>query len=233
MNLLTTGQSYVNQEKIYTSIILSDNPKEKYKLRKQKEKQKKGHFGYHAMEAIRNHVQHYGWPVHMLSHNLDLDTIAPKLVIGFVEKDKGISSEILLKLKQTGENIDIRPLIVEYMDVISNVHSEIRIMLRPFINEWEQIINNTFDRFEKQFPNIVPGLTLISQDEHVESTIIIKETIEERKILEEKNQASVTTNVKCILANEILNKNSLKGDEITVKAINISRELKRHHNGKI
>jgi hypothetical protein len=170
------------------------------------------------MEKLRNYVQHRGLPIHMISFDfkrIDADssfkllyTITPNLTPKQIEKDKRFNREVLFEMKEKGGDIDIRPLVREYVEVLADIHTELRKVLQGFLPKWEEIILNVIERFKKEFQGVTPlGLELIAEDngEISDSAAIFTELIESRKYLEKKNQNLINL-TKRYVTSEIIEK---------------------------
>lgn len=201
MNLFTTGRSYIDHTAHYMSQLFEDKAKAIVDIRAIESLKIKKSFGYRVIEKLRNYVQHRGLPIHAISFNfnrIDTDnsfkllfTITPNLTPRYIEEDERFNREVLSEMKGKGKDIDIRPLVREYIEVLGNIHADLRKTLHIYISQWEETILSAIDHFQKEHTGEGPiALYLITEDDGtlVDSTALIKEVIESRKNLENKNQ---------------------------------------------
>jgi hypothetical protein len=175
------------------------------------------------MEALRNYVQHRGFPIHAISYPskwLDVEdheksklqfSVIPYLDISTLAEDKFFKRRVLHELqKKDVENkkrLDIRLFIQEYVKCIGKIHEKIREIVKADLKEWENTLENVFMLYKNEFG----GKTLISvlvvvaikDDTHwVEKHEIFNDFIERRKKLEKKNRIFVNLS-KRFITNEI------------------------------
>ena len=110
----------------------------KNKAKEEKNSQYVKRLGFRFLEALRNHVQHRGFPIHQIYYSYQnvgtpdnlklLHTVVPNTKLSVLEEDKKFKKEILNEMKANQDNdaIDIRPLIREYVEGIGKVHGRIR-----------------------------------------------------------------------------------------------------------
>tara|TARA_B110001454_G_scaffold122236_1_gene114113 strand:+ start:82 stop:999 length:918 start_codon:yes stop_codon:yes gene_type:complete len=92
--------------------------------------------GYRMFEALRNHSQHCGFPIHSISYahqgegeapysrsRLSLSPIADTSELAQNEKFK---RSILAEMKQLGSRVDLKPFLREYMRGIARAHYQFR-----------------------------------------------------------------------------------------------------------
>jgi hypothetical protein len=69
VNLLSACRSYVDQTKHHLSNIFGNESDVVTKIEEYKTKQYEQCLGYRVMEALRNYVQHRGFPIHAVTYN--------------------------------------------------------------------------------------------------------------------------------------------------------------------
>ena len=219
VNLLTSGRMYTDQsvqhiKKIYgiTSSNL-DIIKKEIKIQYDKS------LGYRVMEALRNYVQHRGFPIHSIKFiysSVDIDNdfqllyrAIPLINIAKLDEDSNFKKRVLEELKNIQHNdwVDVKPLIREYIEGICNIHEKVRETIRPDLLIWERILDDTIEKFQNKFGKDVSLTGLIiaiaeSDRRWTEKETIHKAFIERRQVLEKKNQVFINLH-KRYVSNEI------------------------------
>lgn len=158
-----------------------------------------GSLGYRAMEALRNYVQHRGYPIHGVTFNAGwiddrsklMYAITPYMMISRLEEDGKFKASVLEELKEQGDKVDIKPMIREYVDGLGKIHNEIRRQLKGLVDESDKTIRNAIERYRKADPadDSVVGLAAVSRYDLTCSDIIplFEEPLDYRKGFELKN----------------------------------------------
>jgi hypothetical protein len=156
---------------------------------------------YRVLEALRNYVQHRGFPVQKVIYNASrveeddnwqiLFSITPYIRTKELQEDDKFKKTVLDELKKLGEEIDIKPFIREFITSIGNIHKKVREVLKKDIQQWEEIIYNCIQKFrDKTNSENIIGLGIAIQegeDIYSESVSIFTDFIEHRRELEQKN----------------------------------------------
>jgi hypothetical protein len=156
---------------------------------------------YRVMEALRNYVQHRGFPIHIISSNTKKIengekyqlqyTLTPQINIQELEYDKKFKRKTLDEMKSLGETFDIKPIVRVYIESIGKIHVMIREMLSEDIASWEKNLFHTMEDFQKKYGDDLIGLAIVSlaDNGNYEETIPLSKTfIERRAELEAKNR---------------------------------------------
>lgn len=197
-NLLSLCKLYIDQTKHHVSTIYGQQSEEYTALDSEQSKQYDNLFGYEAMAALRNHVQHNGYPIHAVRHpykrneNQIMFTLTPVIITKYLEDNKYFKQSTLRKLKQLDEKIDIRPLMREYLEGLGNVHHKLREILDQDLSDWDDTIRTIFTKYKNNFDiqKSIAWLDLKSHnenDEVIEETTISTKVIDRRKSLRKKN----------------------------------------------
>lgn len=130
VNVLTAARLYLDQIGRHVEICGSV-PDSVDQLRLAKSREFDQWFEYRFMEALRNHAQHNGTPVHWTTHGsawID-DRTANEYTIAFgaervtLENDPSFSKRVLAQMPA---RVDLRIAIRKYMESISTVHVRAR-----------------------------------------------------------------------------------------------------------
>lgn len=205
MNLMSACRMYLDQCIHHITNLYGDDSALVTQIKNEKLNQYENYSGYRIMEAFRNYVQHRGSPVHgvWLSYRtIDIDeqyellhTIIPYIKPSVIEDDGKFKKSILEEMKTIAikDQIDIRPLIREYVEGIGKIHEKIREFIKSDIEKWENILESTVTKLEKEFEdrNTISSLEIVIEvDENrwVEHHTIFKDFLERRQALERKNR---------------------------------------------
>lgn len=218
INLLSTGRLYLDQSIHNLNNIPSIKSINIEEIKAEKNKQYNQCLGYRVMEALRNYVQHRGYPIQSLTYNNKLVgkdpngrflfSITPYIHVQEFEKDNKFKKEVLKEIKRLGEKIDLKPLIREYVESLWNIHAKIRELLKSDILAWEQLLQNTLNKIQSKNSKIRPNISLsaVRQNEdgsYIDSFEIDKFSIEYRQELQRKNSTFINL-AKRHVTNEIV-----------------------------
>lgn len=205
VNLLSACRLYLDQSTHHLHNIYGNDSTILEELEHEKSNQYDTRLGYRAMEALRNYVQHRGFPIHSITfasqvidrelktRNKVLYTLTPFISPADLAEDSKFKRAVLEELKAIGDKIDIKPLVRDYMECLGGVHNKIRKSLRDNVSDWETKINNVIELFKGTFgeQTSISGLAIVAESEkgiYPESEWIFTEFIERRRKLESKNK---------------------------------------------
>ncbi len=155
--------------------------------------------GYRVMEALRNHVQHRGFPIHAVTYTTgrgrkedDIWKFGLSIYakISYLREDGEFKKSVLKELENLGGRINLKPMIRDYVAALGNVHDMVREMIRPSVEKWDRVISDAILRFkEHSSESSVKGLTAVKRDqgELKCSVPIFIEITDYRKALQHKN----------------------------------------------
>ena len=168
--------------------------------------------GYRFMEALRNYVQHRGYPIHGVAYGAsrtDYGTVyvvTPYIEWARLEEDGKFKATVLSELKSLGEKIDIRPFVREYMERLWNVHQMIRDRLQPVLNQSDSLMRDTIERYRNEPPvyDSIIGLAAVTRDGDIYGGAIplFEDLLDYRKSFEKKTR-SLTNLAKRYVSGEI------------------------------
>src|SRR4030042_95074 len=224
INLLTTSRAYLDSTDMQLCNKFGERSTQRKKFSEKREFEYNSHLGYRVMESLRNHVQHYGCPIHLIEHSsqlignisniqeaknaknryiiqLFMNTNSLKENINF---KKNILNELELISKKG--NIDLRLIIREYIEALADIHLEVRKIIKSVIVESQEIIIAEKKRFNNKFSKIGPnGLVLVKIDNAKRIFLIgpFDILLESLAVLENKNGELVYLS-KRYVSNEII-----------------------------
>ncbi|CAG0990224.1 hypothetical protein ANAEL_02253 [Anaerolineales bacterium] len=204
VDLLSAGRMYIDQSIQHVEKIYEKNSTTLELVKKEISSQYDKSLGYRVMEALRNYVQHRGFPIHSIkfSHKrVDVEADYQLLhraipLIGVLElaEDGNFKKSVLKELKEIQHKdwIDARPLIREYAEGICNIHERIREIVRADLPAWEKSLDDTIEKFQNEYGKEIPLAGLVieateGETRWAETKYISKGSIERRQALEKKN----------------------------------------------
>lgn len=205
INLLTTSRLYVDQVLHLTKQICGHEGKAEVK--KMMSAEYDGNFEYRFMEALRNYVQHSGFPVHAISFPSDLkkgmrndfvssfEFSALKEILG---EDGTFKATVLAECPA---KIDLKSTTRSYLESFGRVHDLVRTLIKPFIEVARPKIENAIQKYEKVSQRKPLGLSGIEYDDRGEmlrSFPLLLDWDNIRLKLAERNKKLVNMSNRCV-----------------------------------
>lgn len=163
-------------------------------------------FGYRFMEALRNYVQHRGYPVHgviydgrrAVNDSGFVFRVSPYLDVTQLEEDGKFKAAVLTEVKGLGPpRIDLKSLAREYIGGLSKVHEAIRRQLRNVVSESDLTVRKMIDEYQNADPpeGSILGLAAVRREHSAYSDPIplFEDLLDYRASFEKKNR--VLTNL--------------------------------------
>lgn len=222
VNLLSACRLYLDHSMHHLSNIYGKKSTHIKTINKIRSKEYDSKLGYRVLEAMRNYVQHRGFPIHKWTYNSKrverqdkdqlLFTLTPFIKVQELQEDKKFKSSVLIELEKIGSEIDIKPLVREYMSGIANVHEGIRAILQKDILSWEETLFTCIDKFKENTSpeESILGLSaVITEDRGTYTGIvpIFTDFIEHRRELEKKNRTLTNLGIRFVTS-EIIQKDA-------------------------
>lgn len=202
INLLGSCTAYRDCAKSTVGSLLPERPDEFEFLESTLHSHYDDNLGFRVMEAMRNFVSHRGFPVHKVnysseihetesrnrfSHNISFFASTTHLREGGKFK-----AAVLKELEVSGKDVDLKPLLRDYVQCLLSVHTELRTKFHDVITQWEVTVSGAIQRFSGTFPlNQAVGLLCCAtyrgeklQSEFHVNTIVM----ERRKVLSQRNR---------------------------------------------
>ncbi|CAN5917521.1 hypothetical protein BH11GEM1_BH11GEM1_20920 [soil metagenome] len=172
VNLLATARLYIDQVPHSLSLLFETNREIPDAFDRMKSREYDGFVGYRAMEAVRNYMQHRSLPIHVISHNsrrLDRGTtpLLEQTVNAVIHPhdyrgDGKFKAEVLKELETIGPNVDLPPLVRQFVSCLGRIHTDLRGLLAPFEASWDSVIKECGDQFLAAGASDLTGLVLVS-----------------------------------------------------------------------
>ena len=156
-NLLTTCRLYKHHSAHDVSTIYGKNSKQFTDYDELHSKHHKQNLSYRVMEAARNFLQHRSLIISGTTYQINRikeeNRVAHSGLVNLnVEKlseDGGFKSSVLSELKaiaDTKGNVDIRPLVREYISSLGEIHGELRKMFEDDAARFDSMILDAIQR---------------------------------------------------------------------------------------
>jgi hypothetical protein len=213
VNLLSAGRLYLDHSMHHLSNMYGDKSEHIETIKKYRSEEYDLKLGFRVMEAMRNYVQHRGFPIQRWSYNAKriekkdkfqlLFTLTPFIIVEELRGDKKFKKSVIDELEEIGKEIDIKPLVREYIAGIANFHEKVRLVMVKDVLSWEKMLFTCIDKFkEKTSPEeSVIGLSaVITGDRGTYRGVvpIFTEFIEHRRELEKKNKTLSTLGIRYV-----------------------------------
>jgi len=211
INLLTACRLYLDHAQHHLNSLVGKNADELSGIKRQISEQYDRYFGYRFMEAMRNFVQHRGYPISELSygrgeavkhHLSDVDhdrdrsdltryDITPIIKLADLKKDGTFKKAILNEIdKMDPPGVNLKMAIREYVGGISRIHGAIRRSLEDRVSVWENTLDLAARRIEQMFGSPVEDQAAIAYDENnlcIESVDVPGDMSRDRRFFVKKN----------------------------------------------
>lgn len=160
---------------------------------------------YRIMEALRNFVQHRGYPIHECTYEAKLTnasdgekefsySLTPYILVKEIESDREFKKAVLNEMMSLGKKIDIKPHVRKYIESIVNIHNGVRDILDT--QSWDSTvlcaINRLLSEHNLKINDISVGL-IIETEPGIGHGIVelFSDFIARRKELAHKNKSLV------------------------------------------
>ena len=173
INLLTTSLLYKDQVKQRVRAILRSSDEEVDKLEALFTEKYDKHLEYRFMEQLRNHVQHFGFPVdrvtfsgwveHMHQVNMELPS-----TIEFSSEKKRLQENVKFKksvIEELDDTVDLKQMTRKYVECLSEIHGSIRTMVLGKLTEARSLIEECINRYRNEVDKTVNYVILTAFEE--------------------------------------------------------------------
>lgn len=122
--------------------------------------------GYRMFEALRNHSQHCGFPIHSVSYAHQGEgeqpnsrarlTLSPIADTNELAQNKKFKKSILEEMKLLGQRVDLKPYLREYMRGIARTHYRFREFAMPLASSSHQTLEELGNLFAAESGSDTP-----------------------------------------------------------------------------
>lgn len=187
LNLFATTRLYLDHLDKHSKEV---SPEITISIQEQRRHEFETNIYYRFMEKLRNYTQHKDLPISFFSFESSwiedekgkaLRYCAiPKLDLAELKKDSCFSTRIIEEMLPLGDKLDIRPIILSYIESIWNIHSKWRSILDPIFNQCKSVYLGNQDLFTRIRNDNTSYILLIARDQ---GNIIAKDDIFESPLL--------------------------------------------------
>lgn len=196
VNLLSAARLYLDHTRHHLGKIDSTVPGVKSRIERAISVQYDESIGYRFMEALRNYVQHRGYPIHGVTYGGSRTgqgtayVVTPYVEWARLEEDGRFKAKVLNELKSLGEKIDIRPFVREYMERLGKIHQLIRDQLQVVLGTSDNLIRDAIERYRREPPidETIIGLAAVKRVDYTysDSIPLFEDLLDYRKSFEKK-----------------------------------------------
>ena len=191
VNLLTSCRLYLDQTDHGISCPFGNPSSELDTVKKLKNDLYDGHFGYRLMETLRNHVQHSGLPVHIISYQASRSSgkgpdyfecvVIPKASVKELSESSSFKKGILQELPAGKDEVDLRGPVREYVTCLIELHDKLRDTTKATadLGESYQAAIREFSKLNGQSVRF-PSLVQLHDDLRTNDEVVLRQTLLDR-----------------------------------------------------
>lgn len=171
LNVMSSARLYLDHSRHSISEVFGNPSQEMDEFTRQTAAEYDAYLGYRAMEAIRNYVQHRGLAVHQLTQDAwfvtDGETgrvrhsLQPFVRPETLKEVGGFKAAVLSELEQIGDEIDLRPLVREYIASLCRVQILVRAVFDSGLQGAVKIFRDALGRISG--PDNADPISVIAQ----------------------------------------------------------------------
>ena len=196
VNLLTSARLYLDQLSGHVRDCLPHQSNTEKCVKSLCAAEYDNKLDYRFMEALRNHVQHCGLAVHVVSMSEGYSVVESERLIKHSLEFRTRKSELAMDgnfkravLDEIPEEVDLKLATRGYIESLSNVHNEIRNIIAGSVEQARQTIEDAFCQYKEVYEQDVEWLVVQKKDgeEVVERVSLTLWGDDIRKTLQERN----------------------------------------------
>jgi len=173
INLLTTSLLYRDQVKQRVRDIIGDSSEEVGELEALFTEKHDKHLEYRFMEQLRNHVQHFGFPVYQVTlsgwvENMGQANMEFPSTIEFGAVKRNLQENPKFKksvIEELDDTVDLKHMTRKYVECLSEIHGSIRTMVLGKLTEARRLIEECIDRYRNEVDETVNYVILTAFEE--------------------------------------------------------------------
>ena len=173
INLLTTSRLYKDQVKQRVSDIIKNSSEGIDKVDAMFTEMDNKHLEYRFMEQLRNHVQHFGFPIDLISlsgwvENRTKATMELPSTIELASDKKRLQEDPKFKKNVIGEledTVDLKQMTRKYVECLSEIQAGIRSMILEELSEARGLIEECINRYREEVDEQTNHVIVIAFEE--------------------------------------------------------------------
>lgn len=174
VNLLTSCRLYHDHTDHGLSQLFGKSSAELTSIKKFKKELYSSYRGYRLMEALRNHVQHFGLAAQSITWNFVRSegkggpdymefSVYPQASLTILAENRKFRKNVLMEMQEDGEQIDLRGPLREYMSCFVVLHSKLR-----------DVISQEAENARKLFESAIRGSFFDVRDQDVKYSSLLE-----------------------------------------------------------
>jgi len=195
VNLLTAVRLYTDQLSSHICACIPFDDKVKAEVKAFFSVEYDASFEYRFMEALRNHVQHSGIPVHRISTGAkwtDLENGILEYSLYFGAQKKEIAEDNGFKklvLDEMPDEVNLRSAVRSYIEAISRIHRQAREKIESIVDSSRQSLDRAIRDYMVIYENEPVGLYAYEyrDEEKVNEVLILTKWDDIRRELVKRN----------------------------------------------
>lgn len=179
VNLLTATRLYLDQLPQHVAHCLPNRPDAQIDVKRRCSEEYDQHFEFRFMEALRNHVQHRGIPIHFIRHGSQWATLDENKQMEFyvqiaaqldwLEDDEKFKKSVLAEIK---EDVDLLAATRKYVESLSAIHQYVRDIISDSVTAARAKIEAVHARYSQLYSDNLVGISAVELgEEGVRSSI--------------------------------------------------------------
>lgn len=204
VNLLSTCRMYLDQVPQDIGSLLGQDSVVRESFQDQRSEEYDSRLGYRVMEALRNYVQHRGLPVHLISYKsswIDPESDEDsrhrrqrtiiKINVDRLEEDKEFKKSVVEESRSIGSQVNLKPLVREYITGLMEAHQVIRKELEQHLNKWDKAVLDLVERFRTETETnagLLESIAIGPDGRVLEEVQLLEDIISRRRTLRGKNR---------------------------------------------
>lgn len=166
VNLLTAARLYLDQLPQDVGDCVPENCKAVDLVKAQCSREHDEHFEYRFMEALRNHVQHRGIPIHLIRQDprrtsfgddelteVTVDIVAQRR---YLEEDEKFKKAVL---DEISEDVDLKAASRHYVESLSTINEFARELIAQSVKSARATIEAAHKRYAEVYPESLTGIS--------------------------------------------------------------------------
>lgn len=202
LNLLSAGRLYLDHLPQHVAGILGKDSPGWQAIDTVRREQYATLLGYRVMEGLRNYIQHRSLPIRAVTHNMRpievenegyqvRNVLTPLLELDHLEEGGALKKSVLEELRPLGRQVDIKPLVREYVQGLGAIHQRLRAEVVEAVEHAATVFNAVAERWKAGDEPGDIGLAVIERKEdgtHSRSAQVFSDPITRHASLIRKNR---------------------------------------------
>lgn len=177
MNVLGSARGYIDQLPQVAKALFGENDARTVECADILRRAYDTTAGYRIFEALRDHAQHAGYPAHLTAYETTMLGEFPNLVAtkrfqvlarpDILSANRQFKPAILAELKGMGDQVDLRPLLCQYVAGIAMAHYYVRDQSAPVGESASATLEQILLRYYAAFPGEKkpPGVHVVKSED--------------------------------------------------------------------